>query len=110
MLPGVELAVALARAAGKPVVEVDKHKLEESGVGRQASYKPVKARLVAAPGKVCGVVEDSKIETGNFERVGGLVTDKVEPANIEHRLPVETRAQGASRCYRRNTIGRFWLQ
>lgn len=64
----------------------------------------------AATGKVCGVVEDSKIETGNLERVGVLVTDKVEPANIERRLPAETRAQGASRCYRRNTIGRFWLQ
>jgi hypothetical protein len=108
VLLGVELAAALA--AGKPVVEVDKHKLEEPGVGRQASYKSVKARLVAALGKVCGVVEDSKIEMGNLEWVGVLVIDKVEPANIERRRPAETRAQGASRCYRRNTIGRFWLQ
>jgi hypothetical protein len=110
VLLGVELAAALARAAGKPVVEVDKYKLEESGVGRQASYKPVIASLVAALGKVCGVAEDSKIEMDNLEWVGVLVIDKVEWANIERRLPAETRAQGANRYYRRNTIGRFWLQ
>ena len=86
---------------------MDKHKLEAPGVGRAVRHKPVMAKVAAALDRVFAVVGDSKVEMDRSGQVGSLAADKAEAGDIEMLPPAEIRAQDASRCYRKSTIGRF---
>ncbi len=86
---------------------MDKHKLEAPGFGKAVTHKPAMAKVAGVSDKVFAVVEDNKVEMDRSELVGVLVADKAEAGNIETPLPAEIRAQDASQCYRKNTIGRF---
>lgn len=85
---------------------MDKHKLEAPGFGKAVTHKPAMAKVAGVSDKVFAVVGDNKVEMDRSELVGVLVADKAEAGNIE-TPPVEIRAQDASQCYRKNTIGRF---
>ena len=103
----LELTEVQGQVADKRVAEVDKHKLEAPGSGKAVTHKPAMAKVAGESDRVFSVVGGNKVEMDRSEWVGVLGADKTEAGDIERPPPAEIRAQDASQCYRKNTIGRF---
>jgi hypothetical protein len=103
----LELTEVQGQVADKRVAEVDKHKLEAPGFDKAVTHKPATAKVAEESDKVFAVVGDNKVETDRSEWIGVLEADTAEAGDIETPPPAEIRAQDASQCYRKNTIGRF---